>query len=123
MSYTYTRVFILEKYYFERSCIIHDFLNFFIYIVNTSGSESSKSFQESPFLLNELKLTKMALKHEVDQRAKLEKNYCEELFSQLKPLPVKLIYILTYLKQWFSTFFFFFAQRALGYFLKIRWHY
>lgn len=86
-------MFILEKYNytFERLCIIHDFKICFIYLVNTSGSESSKSFQESPFLLNELKLTRMALKHEVDQRAKLEKNYCEELFSQLKPLPVKFI--------------------------------
>lgn len=67
------------------------YILFFINAVNTSGSDSSKSFQESPFLLNELKLTKMALQHEVDQRTKLEKNYCEELFSKLKPLPVKLI--------------------------------
>lgn len=54
----------------------------------TTGNDSNKSYQESPFLLNELKLTKMALRHEIDQRAKLENNYCEQLFSQLKPLPV-----------------------------------
>lgn len=57
--------------------------------MTTAGNDSNKSFQESPFLLNELKLTKMALKHEVDQRAKLENNYCEQLFSQLKPLSVR----------------------------------
>lgn len=62
-------------------------------IVSSSGGDSSKSFQESPFLLNELKLTKKALKHEVNQRAMLEKNYCAELFSQLKPLPVRLMWI------------------------------
>lgn len=38
----------------------------------------------------------MALKHEVDQRAKLENNYCEQLFSQLKPLPVRLIQFYIY---------------------------
>lgn len=56
--------------------------------MSATGNDSNKSYQESPFLLNELKLTKMALKHEIDQRAKLENNYCEQLFSQLKPLPV-----------------------------------
>lgn len=56
--------------------------------MSSSGNDSSKSFQESPFLLNELKLTKIALKHEVNQRAMLEKNYCAELLSQLKPLPM-----------------------------------
>lgn len=63
---------------------------FLLFTVNTSSTDSNKPYQESPFLLNELKLTKMALKHEVDQRAKLENNYCEQLFSQLKPLPVRL---------------------------------
>jgi len=61
--------------------------------VTTAGNDNNKPFQESPFLLNELKLTKMALRHETDQRAKLENNYCEKLFSQLKPLPVRLNYI------------------------------
>ncbi|CAI6368272.1 unnamed protein product [Macrosiphum euphorbiae] len=56
--------------------------------MTATGNDGNKSYQESPFLLNELKLTKMALKHEIDQRAKLENNYCEQLFSQLKPLPV-----------------------------------
>ncbi|XP_008183208.1 dynactin subunit 1 isoform X5 [Acyrthosiphon pisum] len=56
--------------------------------MTATGNDSNKPYQESPFLLNELKLTKMALKHEIDQRAKLENNYCEQLFSQLKPLPV-----------------------------------
>jgi len=56
--------------------------------VTGTGNDSNKSCQESPFLLNKLKLTKMALKHEIDQRAKLENNYCEQIFSQLKPLPV-----------------------------------
>lgn len=57
--------------------------------MTTTGNDNNKPFQESPFLLNELKLTKMALKHEIDQKAKLENNYCEQLFSQLKPLPVR----------------------------------
>lgn len=57
--------------------------------MTSAGNDSTKQLQESPFLLNELKLTKMALKHEIDQRAKLENNYCEQLFSQLKPLPVR----------------------------------
>ncbi|KAL4149675.1 hypothetical protein QTP88_003563 [Uroleucon formosanum] len=56
--------------------------------MTATGNDNNKPYQESPFLLNELKLTKMALKHEIDQRAKLENNYCEQLFSQLKPLPV-----------------------------------
>jgi len=57
--------------------------------VTSTGNDGTKQIQESPFLLNELKLTKMALKHEIDQKAKLEYNYCERLFSQLKPLPVR----------------------------------
>lgn len=65
--------------------------------MTTTGNDSNKPFQESPFLLNELKLTKMALKHEIDQRAKLENNYCEKLFSQLKPLPVRFFLNLLYL--------------------------
>ncbi|XP_060839401.1 dynactin subunit 1 isoform X2 [Rhopalosiphum padi] len=56
--------------------------------MTATANDSNKPYQESPFLLNELKLTKMALKHEIDQRAKLQNNYCEQLFSQLKPLPV-----------------------------------
>jgi len=63
-------------------------IQFFFFSVTATGNDSNKPYQESPFLLNELKLTKMALKHEIDQRAKLENNYCEQLFSQLKPLPV-----------------------------------
>lgn len=58
--------------------------------MTSTGNDNNKPYQESPFLLNELKLTKMALKHEIDQKAKLENNYCEHLFSQLKPLPVRL---------------------------------
>ncbi|XP_050534723.1 dynactin subunit 1 isoform X2 [Daktulosphaira vitifoliae] len=54
----------------------------------TNMGNDNKSYQESPFLMNELKLTKMALKHEINQRANLEDNYCKKLFSQLKPLPV-----------------------------------
>ncbi|XP_025206308.1 dynactin subunit 1 isoform X2 [Melanaphis sacchari] len=56
--------------------------------MTATANDSNKPYQESPFLLNELKLTKMALKHEIDQKAKLQNNYCEQLFSQLKPLPV-----------------------------------
>ncbi|CAI6367508.1 unnamed protein product [Macrosiphum euphorbiae] len=56
--------------------------------VTGTGNDSNKPCQECPFLHNKLKLTKMALKHEIDQRAKLENNYCEQIFSQLKPLPV-----------------------------------
>ncbi|XP_050429096.1 dynactin subunit 1 isoform X2 [Adelges cooleyi] len=56
--------------------------------ITAVANDVNKSYQESPFLMNELKLTKMALKHEIDQRSKLENNYCEQLFSQLKPLPV-----------------------------------
>lgn len=56
--------------------------------MTATANDSNKPYQESPFLLNELKLTKMALKHEIDQRAKLQNNYCEQLFTQLKPLPV-----------------------------------
>lgn len=63
--------------------------------MTTAGNDTNKPFQESPFLLNELKLTKMALKHEIDQRSKLENNYCEQLFSQLKPLPVRCIYFIS----------------------------
>jgi len=61
--------------------------------VTSTGNDVIKQLQESPFLLNELKLTKMALKYETDQRAKLENNYCEQLFSQLKPLPVRFFYM------------------------------
>lgn len=61
--------------------------------MTSTGNDSTKQLQESPFLLNELKLTKMALKYETDQRAKLENNYCEQLFSQLKPLPVRFFYM------------------------------
>lgn len=64
--------------------------------MTSTGNDNNKSYQESPFLLNELKLTKMALKHEIDQKAKFENNYCEHLFSQLKPLPVRLNYIHLY---------------------------
>lgn len=65
--------------------------------MTTAGNDSNKPFQESPFLLNELKLTKMALRHEVDQRAKLENNYCEQLFSQLKPLPVRFKHLVVFI--------------------------
>ncbi|VVC37313.1 Hypothetical protein CINCED_3A019391 [Cinara cedri] len=56
--------------------------------MTSPGNDANKPYQESPFLLNELKLTKMALKYEMDQKAKLENNYCEQLFSKLKPLPI-----------------------------------
>ena len=39
----------------------------------------------------------MALRHEVDQRAKLENNYCEQLFSQLKPLPVRFKHLVVFI--------------------------